>query len=595
MRQVEEDEDYPVTPASASQARTGRDFAPMGSPDVSKECPICHRELGFFTRKRKCTLCHTTTCKDCSSKKTIPGEVSCKNCLDQRNLKREMTGESAKSPVESPKSTNDDPLGGDNSALDKIPKGYFGYIRVRLIEGRGLVAADTNLLGHKTSSDPYCIVSLSMDRTRRSTRVIQSTLNPVWEETLEMPVRLPVQMLEVDIYDKDVAGSDDYIGKVYIPVERLPNGKPISGWFPIVYTKENEDPGTELVFGDPGTTPAGAIHLSVRLDYKIRSELRGYIGASVSESPPKKVKFDINQLYGPGMLVVELLWTRMLSPFVMVFLYVLLWENFIASFVAMLLWLPIANHIEYWPSGFFFWLDFVIFYNYVCRSFRSLANPMEAIPVRNKKLAAKLAKMPVVAGQKAFQKAGGLARAGTKALTDISGMGSSEAKPKSSPAAQPAVPAEGDLPPDYEEQSLGSVVNKLLFVSPGWLKDMLAGLQPTARAAADGVALVYDIFHGAHDHSLSVFFLSAILGVILLYIPFRYFVAAIGLLVMFASSPLMKLIMGAVSYLTRPRRFNDPSLFGLWKGFSTEWMSADAVMVARKKKGGRGLSSINLM
>ena len=601
MRHMDEERDWPDTPASESRIQTGRDFAPP-SPTAShggssKECAICHRELSFFTRKRKCTLCNAVTCKDCASKKTIPGEVACRNCLDQRNLKRETTGDSGKSPTESPKSNGDDPLAGEGSAfLQKIPKGYFGYIRVRLIEGRGLVAADTNLLGQKTSSDPYCIVSLSRDRTRQSTRVIQSTLNPVWNETLEMPVRLPVQMLEIDVYDKDVAGSDDFIGKVYIPVERLPNGKPMTGWVPIVYTKENDDPGTELSFGDPGTAPAGAVLISVRLDYKIRSELRGYIRASVSEAPPKKIKFDINALYGPGMLVLELLWTRMLSPFVTVFLYVLMWENFIVSLVATAMWLPIATHIEYWPSAFFFWLDFVIFYNYIYRSFKALSNPMEAAPVSNKKMVARLAKMPFSAGHKVAQKAMGLAMTGSKAITDLSGATGSESKGKPSPAVKPVVPGgEKEAPPDYEEQSLGSVVNKLLFVSPGWLKEMLAGLQPVARSAADGIAMVYDIFHGAHDQSLLVFFICLVIGVILLYVPFRYFVATLGVLVMFATSPLMKLIMGAVSYLTRPKRFNDPALFGLWKGFSAEWMSADSVMIAKRKKTNRGLTSMHLL
>ncbi len=587
---------FPDSPASASRVENlGHDVAPLSPSGRPSECPICHRDLSFFVRKRKCTICHTVTCKDCSSKKTIPGEVACKRCLDQRNLKREVTGDSAKSPAESPRPNHnlntEDPLS-TNSAVNNIPKGFFGYLQIRMIEARGLVAADTNILGQKTSSDPYCVISLSRDRTRRSTRVINSTLNPVWDETIEMPVRLPVQFIEFDIYDKDVTGSDDYIGKAYIPVERLPNGKPITGWLPVVYTKENEDPGTELTFGDPGTFPAGGIHVSVRLDYKIRSELRGYIRASVSEEPPKKIRFDINALYGPAMLVVELLWTRMLSPFVTVFLYILLWENFIVSLAAMLMWIPIATQIAYWPSAFFFWLDFVIFYNYIYRSFKALSNPIEVAPASDKKFKARLAKLPGNAIQ-AGQKAASLARAGTKALTEPL-LGGSDSK-KNSPVAQATAPADGDLPPDYEEQSLGSVVGKLMLVTPGWIKEMIASLQPTARSAADSVAMVYDIFHGAHDLSLTVFFICLIIGVILLYVSFKYFVATLGILLMFVTSPLMKLIMGGISYLMRPKRFNDPSLFGMWTGFSTDWMSPDAINVARKKKANRGLSAINLM
>jgi hypothetical protein len=577
--------DIPESPQSASRANEiGRDFA-IASPR-SNECPICHRSLAFFTRKRKCTLCHTVTCKDCSSKKTIPGEVACRNCIESRNLKRETTEESIKSPKDSPKVNSDEPLSSDASVMDLIPKGFFGYLRVRVLEARGLVAADTNLLGQKTSSDPYCIVSLSRDRTRRSTRVIQSTLNPVWNEIVEMPVRLPVQFVEIDVYDKDVTGSDDYIGKCYIPVERLPNGKPISGWFPLIFTKENEDPGTELVFGDAGTVPAGAIHLTVRLDYKIRSELRGYIRAAVSEQPPVKIKFDINALYGPLMLAIELLWTRMLSPFVNMFLYILLWENFVVSTVALLVWIPISRNVEYWPSVFFFFLDCVISYNFVRRSFRALSNPMEFTPEsRIKKLNQRLAKVPGVVGQAAK-----LARAGTRAIADL--RPGAESRAKTSPVAQITIPAEGVLPPDYEEQTLGSTIARLMSVSPSWLKEWLGSFQPLARTLADKISMLYDIFQGNHDLSLPVFMVCLVVGVILLYIPFRHFVSATGILLLFVMSPLMSFVSGAIAYLTRPRRYNDPSLFGLWNSFSSEWMSEDAVNVARKRHKVRGMSGL---
>ena len=577
--------DPPDSPNSASKAQTiGHDYAPT-SPS-SHECPICHRSLAFFTRKRKCTLCKTTTCRDCSSKKTLPGEVCCRNCIERRHLKRETTEDSAKSPLESPKSVGDDPLASDVSVMQNIPKGYFGYLRVRIIEARGLVAADTNLLGQKTSSDPYCVVSLSRDRTRRSTRVISSTLNPVWNEILEMPVRLPVQFLEIDIYDKDVTGSDDYIGKAFIPVERLPNGKSISGWFPVVFTKENEDPGTETVFGDAGTSAAGAIHLSVRLDYKIRSELRGYVRAAITAEPPKNIKFDINALYGPAMLAIGLLWTRTLSPFVNIFLYVLLWENFLISTIATIFWFPLSQNVEYWPSAFFFFIDCVILYNYIHRSFKSLSNPLEVAAESKKKISQRIGKIPGV-GQAAK-----LAKAGTKVF---SSGNSTDSKLKTSPVPAVTIPGESESPPDYEEQSLGSTIGRLMAVSPGWLKEWLGSFQPLARTLADTASMIYDILHGCHDISLVMFLICLILGVTLLYVPFKHFVTTMGVVILFVTSPLMKFVSGAISYLSRPRRYNDPSLFGLWSGFSSEWMSDDAVHVARKRNKIRGMSALNLL
>jgi hypothetical protein len=599
MARIIEDDDIPDSPASASRLQDiGHDITPISPTHSSsvKECPVCRKELSWFTRKRKCDICRNVTCKQCCSKKTIPGTVACRDCLEKRNLRREPTDESNTSPGASPKAdVPTDPLVADSSGPSLIPKGYFGYLKVRLMEGRGLIAADTNILGQRTTSDPYCVVTLSRDRTRRSTRVISSTLNPVWNEILEMPVRFPVQLIEIDIFDKDVAGSDDFIGKIVIPLERLPNGKPMSGWVPITYTKENEDPGTEMSYGDPGTNAAGAINLSVRLDYKIRSELRGYIRGAVAEPPPRKVKFDINALYGPGMLAVELLWTRMLSPFVSTVLYVLLWENFVVSTIALGLWIPAAMKFEYWPSAFFFSIDCLMTFNFIKRSFRALANPLEVSQESTKSLKKKMAKLPGIKqagaiGKNIGEKAGILSRSGSKSLNDGGASGAA----KSSPVAQPTAAGEDDLPPDYEEQSLGSVVGKLMLVSPGWLKEMLAGFQPTARSLADLATMIYDIFQGNHDLSLIVFFTCLIFGVGLLYFPFRYFVAGLGLLVLFATSPLMRILLGAIAYLQRAKRFNDPALLGLGKNFETEWMSQDAINHSKKRKPGRGQTVMDL-
>ena len=598
MGKIVEEDDIPATPASASRLQNvGHDvtaLSPTGSASAVKECSICHKELSWFSRKRKCDLCNTVTCKQCCSKKTIPGTVACRNCLERRNLRREVTEESTNSPPSSPKiDTSGEPLVGASGAVGEIPKGYFGYVQVRMVEGRGFVAADTNILGQKTTSDPYAVVTLSMDRTRRSTRVISSTLNPVWNETLEMPVRFPVQNLEIAFYDKDVAGSDDYIGRVIIPLDRLPNGKPLTGWLPLVYSKDMDDLSPDAAFGDPSTSSAGGVFLSVRLDYKIRSELRGYIRGSVAEPPQQKIKFDINQLYGPGMLAVDLLWTRMLSPIVNVILYVLFWENFVVSTIAMFLWISIAYYVEYWPSAIFFALDIVMVYNYIRRTFRALSHPLES-PAESSKSLKKLAKIPGIkqagaAGKGIIDRTGTmLARGATKALTD--GTGSNKTTPK----PQPTAPAEEDLPPDYEEQSLSSVVGKLMMVSPGWLKEMLGAYQPLARKLADLSTMLYDIFQGNHDLSIYVFMVFLILGIGLVYIPYRYFMIAAGLLVIFVMSPLMSILMGVIGYLQRPKRFNDPALIGMWKAFDHEWTSQDAVNHARKKKNGRGFSSLNL-
>jgi hypothetical protein len=309
------------------------------SRSAENACPVCQKSLSWFNRKRHCTLCGAVTCRECASKKAMPGQVACLKCLEHRQLEREVTTESA--AVVSNDGTEP---GSPHTIQAHIPKGYFGLLRIHIEEARGLVAADSNILGQRTSSDPYCVITLSTDRTRRTTKVVSSTLNPFWNSDFDLPVRVPVQNLEITVFDKDVTGTDDNIGKVVIPIDQLPNGQPLTGWLPIFHSKEND--AISQLTGQVTSIPAGAIRVSVRLDYKASAELRYYVRGAVFVPPPVAPKFDVNALYGPGMLTLELLWTRSLQPLVNLLVYLIQWENFIASAVVTLLLIPIALNLH---------------------------------------------------------------------------------------------------------------------------------------------------------------------------------------------------------------------------------------------------------
>lgn len=49
-------------------------------------------------------------------------------------------------------------------------------LEVVVVEGRDLRAADIT-----GTSDPYCCVFLSGERARKKTKVVNNTLNPVWD------------------------------------------------------------------------------------------------------------------------------------------------------------------------------------------------------------------------------------------------------------------------------------------------------------------------------------------------------------------------------------------------------------------------------
>lgn len=501
--------------------------------------------------------------------------MTCRICLANRQIEREFS----KDTRDSEGSLS--PVSGNGKQL--IPRGYFGHLEIQFIEGRGLVAADTNILGQKTSSDPYCVVTMSEDRTRRASKVVSSTLNPYWNETVRFPVRIPVQNIEIDIFDKDVTNVDDFIGRVSIPLHRLPNGKTLSGWLPIVYEGDNSAPISEILpAGSEGTIPAGAIRVSVKLDYRASSELKGYVRAAISTPPPPRVKFDINALYGPVMLAVELLWTRTLQPIVNALVYVLTWEDFFVSMLAMGVWVPLAQRAHLWTPAFFAALAAVILYHYVKRQLKILSNPLEAAEVK-KKSSSRIARIPGI------KQIGGAAKGLAQQVRLVPKQAGSNA---TTPLATAVVPAgEADLPADYEEQSLGSFVGKITVMLPGWVKEYVAFYQPMARSLGDLASMIYDIFHGNHESSLAVFAGLLALAAGSLYLPFHHFATVFGLLVILVTSPVMHICLGFMSYLRRARRVGDPAQLGFADTYSLIWLSKDA-QNGRQKKLAKGVSTI---
>ena len=523
------------------------------------KCSVCSKELSWYNRKRKCSICKLTACRDCTSKGRSSGEILCQSCVnsglnfddptDQR-----LTDIGSRS---SPAISQDVP----------IPKGYLGVLRVHVIEARGLIAADKNILGQRTSSDPYCVLSLSGESTTVTGRVVSNTLNPVWDELLSLQVRVPVQNVLLDVYDKDVAGSD-VLGHVSIPLERLPNGKVQAGWIPL--TSPNQAEADLASLEPPSTDQAGAIRIAVRFDYLSGRELRGFIRAGIAAPSKSSPRFDVNALYSPSMLIQELLWNRTLQPCMEALLYLLSWESFVLSSLAMITWIYLARFVAYWPSAVLFILAGAVFHNTVKRYFKNLVTQPEQAQEQKFKLLNNLARMPFKAVQSL---AGSVASVG-------------RSSPRKAKRTTPSPTALGDeTTTEYEEQSLGMVIRKVTLVTPGWLKDQLAEYQPILRTVSENVAFGYDILFGNYDKNLVLVILLCSTGFVLLYVPFSLLVAASGGLLFFSMSPLMGLFMGLLQYLSKPKRWTDPVMFGFRDSFDAQWISTDAINGKRKSRG----------
>ncbi|XP_077237602.1 calcium-dependent lipid-binding (CaLB domain) family protein [Tasmannia lanceolata] len=88
-----------------------------------------------------------------------------------------------------------------------------GLLKVTVLQGKRLVIRDF------TSSDPYVVIKLGNQTAK--TKVINSCLNPVWNEELCLSVTEPVGVLKLEVFDKDRFKADDKMGHAYINLQPL--------------------------------------------------------------------------------------------------------------------------------------------------------------------------------------------------------------------------------------------------------------------------------------------------------------------------------------------------------------------------------------
>nr|ADN34207.1 DNA binding protein [Cucumis melo subsp. melo] len=82
---------------------------------------------------------------------------------------------------------------------------FVGLIKVNVVRGTNLAVRDV------VTSDPYSV----------KTRVIKSSLNPVWNESLMLSIPDYIPPLKVLVYDKDTFSTDDFMGEAEIDINPL--------------------------------------------------------------------------------------------------------------------------------------------------------------------------------------------------------------------------------------------------------------------------------------------------------------------------------------------------------------------------------------
>ena len=132
-------------------------------------------------------------------------------------------------------------------------------VAVTIVQGRGLVAKDKNVLGQKTSSDPYVKLYLSTvpkatqftrgEKTKiGKTPVVKKNLNPTWDTTFDafdVPYGAKGDdsvTLVFEIYDEDKASADDAMGIVKIPLP-FKDTETEAVWYEVPYNSTKDASG----------------------------------------------------------------------------------------------------------------------------------------------------------------------------------------------------------------------------------------------------------------------------------------------------------------------------------------------------------------
>jgi Ca2+-dependent lipid-binding protein len=99
-------------------------------------------------------------------------------------------------------------------------------LEVEIRCGRDLLAADMALFSQATS-DPYCHVEIQgKPKTRKTTKVIDKTLNPDWNQVFTLKDYQEGDALYFEVWDKDYVPmkSDDLLGKAVLDARNVSRG-----------------------------------------------------------------------------------------------------------------------------------------------------------------------------------------------------------------------------------------------------------------------------------------------------------------------------------------------------------------------------------
>ena len=138
-------------------------------------------------------------------------------------------------------------------------------IHVRVIEAHNLHAADVD-----GKSDPYCVIRVNSDKKKKyKTKVVNSSLDPTWNQDFDIPYQSEDDKLLIVIYDHDKVGKDDKIcEEIEVDIkDYVSEGKRVElNLKRKNKKKKKEDAGTLILFiGNPPAADVRPVQLRLSL------------------------------------------------------------------------------------------------------------------------------------------------------------------------------------------------------------------------------------------------------------------------------------------------------------------------------------------
>ena len=135
----------------------------------------------------------------------------------------------------------------------------IGWLRIDISQAKNLASFDSN-----GTSDPYCKINIltneadkaNKDNIKRirvdKTSVIKKALNPLWDENFFSVVDEHFESLEIEMFDQDMIGSHDFMGRVIIKPNLEENSFTVDDWFDLAASpnhKSKKPPTGKLKLG----------------------------------------------------------------------------------------------------------------------------------------------------------------------------------------------------------------------------------------------------------------------------------------------------------------------------------------------------------